>query len=124
VELQKLREVVSKVPSTVRVLLFITLAFLFFAGSFSSYFVSDDYLFLGQIHFDNASQYFTKSMGCCNEYRPLTAYSYAPLWLSRDGYCPAHRKLPLGRADREEVGRAIAGRDARQRSLSAQSGRA
>lgn len=76
-KLQQLREVVSKVPPSVRVLLFIALAFLFFAGSSSSYFVSDDYLFLGRIHLDNASQYFAKSMGCCNEYRPLTAYSYA-----------------------------------------------
>lgn len=75
--LQQIRNIVSRIPPFVRVLLPVAFAFLFFAGSYSNYFVSDDYLFLNRIHLNNASQYFSKSMGCCNEYRPLTAYSYA-----------------------------------------------
>jgi hypothetical protein len=64
-----------------RRLTFVCLLFLvsvlFFARSYTSYFVSDDYEFLGRISFGTAGQYFTRSWGYGNEYRPLVAYSYA-----------------------------------------------
>lgn len=50
---------------------------LFFARSFSNYFVADDFQFLGRVNFSNARAYFAKSWGYGNEYRPLLPYSYA-----------------------------------------------
>jgi len=52
-------------------------ALLFYARSYTNYFVCDDYQFVGRINFDNAADYFTKSWGYGNEYRPVVAYSYA-----------------------------------------------
>jgi len=52
-------------------------ALLFFARSFTNYFVSDDYQFLGRISFAGARLYLGQSWGYGNEYRPLLAYSYA-----------------------------------------------
>src|SRR5262245_44550260 len=52
-------------------------ALLFFARSFSSYFVCDDYQFLDRINFSNAAEYLTKSWGYGNEYRPFLPYTYA-----------------------------------------------
>src|SRR5438128_8142081 len=49
----------------------------FFARSFSSYFVCDDFQFLGRVNFSNAGAYFTKSWGYGNEYRPFLPYTYA-----------------------------------------------
>jgi dolichyl-phosphate-mannose--protein O-mannosyl transferase len=57
--------------------LFVSVSVLFFARSYSSYFVSDDYEFLGRINLKTAARYFTRSWGYGNEYRPLAAYSYA-----------------------------------------------
>jgi hypothetical protein len=54
-----------------------TFSLLFFARSLTSYFVCDDYFFLGRINFANAATYFTESWGYGNEYRPLLPYSYA-----------------------------------------------
>jgi hypothetical protein len=73
------------VPSSARelnrpafhVVLFATFALLFFARSFTNYFVSDDYQFLGRINFAGARSYLGQSWGYGNEYRPLLAYSYA-----------------------------------------------
>jgi hypothetical protein len=62
-------------PTYVRLLFLISV--LFFARSYTSYFVSDDYEFLGRISFGTAGQYFTRSWGYGNEYRPFVAYSYA-----------------------------------------------
>jgi len=53
------------------------LSVLFFARSYTNYFVSDDYEFLGRISLGTAGHYFTRSWGYGNEYRPLLAYSYA-----------------------------------------------
>jgi hypothetical protein len=50
---------------------------LFFARSYSNYFVSDDYQFLGRINFQTAQPYLTHSWGYGHEYRPLAPYSYA-----------------------------------------------
>ena len=50
---------------------------LFFARSFSSYFVCDDFQFLDRINFNNAGEYLTKSWGYNNEYRPFLPYTYA-----------------------------------------------
>src|SRR5215510_10923288 len=52
-------------------------ALLFFARSFSSYFVCDDFQFLDRINFSNAAEYLTKSWGYGNEYRPFLPYTYA-----------------------------------------------
>ena len=57
--------------------IFFLFSLMFFARSYRSYFVSDDYAFLGRITLAGAGQYFTKSWGYGNEYRPLVAYSYA-----------------------------------------------
>src|SRR5262245_1350068 len=53
------------------------IAVLFFARSFSNYFVCDDFQFLDRINFSNASEYLTKSWGYGNEYRPFLPYTYA-----------------------------------------------
>ena len=58
-------------------LFFFAAALLFFACSFRSYFVCDDFEFLGRINFRNAGNYFTHSWGYGNEYRPLLVFSYA-----------------------------------------------
>src|SRR5215813_7375929 len=63
--------------STSHVILFSMFALLFFARSFTNYFVSDDYQFLGRISFAGARLYLGQSWGYGNEYRPLLAYSYA-----------------------------------------------
>jgi hypothetical protein len=52
-------------------------ALLFFARSFSNYFVCDDYQFLDRVNFSNAGDYLTKSWGYGNEYRPFLPYTYA-----------------------------------------------
>jgi hypothetical protein len=57
--------------------LFLCAVLIFFASSFSNYFVCDDYEFLGRITFRNASEYLRESWGYGNEYRPLLVYSYA-----------------------------------------------
>ncbi len=49
----------------------------FFARSFSSYFVCDDFQFLGRVNFSNAGAYLTKTWGYGNEYRPFLPYTYA-----------------------------------------------
>lgn len=58
-------------------LLFFSAVLLFFFPSFSSYFVCDDFEFLGRVNFHDAGQYFLKSWGYGNEYRPLLVYTYA-----------------------------------------------
>jgi hypothetical protein len=58
-------------------LLFFGAVLLFFCPSFSNYFVCDDYEFLGRINLHNAGDYFLKSWGYGNEYRPLLVYTYA-----------------------------------------------
>jgi hypothetical protein len=58
-------------------LLFLGAALIFFSSSFPSYFVCDDYEFLGRITPHNAGEYFGKSWGYGNEYRPLLVYTYA-----------------------------------------------
>ena len=52
-------------------------ALLFFARSFTNYFVCDDFQFLDRINFSKASEYLTKSWGYGNEYRPFLPYTYA-----------------------------------------------
>src|SRR4026209_593820 len=52
-------------------------ALLFFARSFSNYFVCDDFQFLERVNFSNAGEYLTKSWGYGNEYRPFLPYTYA-----------------------------------------------
>ena len=52
-------------------------ALLFFARSFTSYFVCDDFQFLDRISFSTAAEYLTKSWGYGNEYRPFLPYTYA-----------------------------------------------
>jgi len=52
-------------------------ALIFFARSYTNYFVCDDYEILGRVDLVRAQQYFTKSWGYGNEYRPLLVYSYA-----------------------------------------------
>ncbi len=52
-------------------------ALTFFATSYTNYFVCDDYEILGRVDLVRAQQYFTKSWGYGNEYRPLLVYSYA-----------------------------------------------
>jgi hypothetical protein len=64
-------------PRLTLVCLLFLVSLLFFARSYRSYFVSDDYEFLGRISFRTAGQYFNRSWGYGNEYRPLVAYSYA-----------------------------------------------
>jgi hypothetical protein len=64
-------------PRLTFVCLLFLVSVLFFARSYTSYFVSDDYEFLGRISFGTAGQYFSRSWGYGNEYRPLVAYSYA-----------------------------------------------
>jgi len=59
------------------IILFSTFALLFFARSFTNYFVSDDYQFLGRINFAGARLYLGQSWGYGNEYSPVWAYSYA-----------------------------------------------
>ncbi len=49
----------------------------FYARSWNSYFVCDDYEFLGRINLHNAVRYFGQSWAYGNEYRPLLPYSYA-----------------------------------------------
>jgi hypothetical protein len=58
-------------------LFFIGCVVLFFTFSFRNYFVADDFEFLGRIRLSNASQYFARSWGYGNEYRPLLVYTYA-----------------------------------------------
>jgi hypothetical protein len=50
---------------------------MFFARSFSSYFVCDDFQFLGRVNFSNAGVYLTQTWGYGNEYRPFLPYTYA-----------------------------------------------
>lgn len=50
---------------------------LFYIPSYSNFFVCDDYQFLGRITFRNSFEYFTKSWGYGNEYRPIVPFSYA-----------------------------------------------
>jgi hypothetical protein len=57
--------------------LFLAASFLFFARSYTNYFVCDDYEFLGRVDLSRARTYFTKSWGYGSEYRPLLVYSYA-----------------------------------------------
>lgn len=68
--------------------LFLSAALLFFARSFPNYFVCDDYEFLGRITFHNAGEYFLKSWGYGNEYRPLLVFTYA-LNSALSGFDPA-----------------------------------
>jgi hypothetical protein len=53
------------------------LGVLFYSPSWNNYFVSDDYHFLGRIDFPHSGQYFAKSWGYGNEYRPLLPFSYS-----------------------------------------------
>jgi len=53
------------------------LGLIFYCPSWNSYFVSDDYHFLGRIDFSQSVQYFAKSWGYGNEYRPLLPFSYS-----------------------------------------------
>jgi hypothetical protein len=52
-------------------------ALVFYIPSYSNYFVGDDYQFLGRTTFRNSFEYFTKSWGYGNEYRPILPFSYA-----------------------------------------------
>jgi hypothetical protein len=53
------------------------LGLLYYSTSWKSYFVSDDYRYIGRIHLSDFLSYFTKSWGYGNEYRPLLPLSYA-----------------------------------------------
>ncbi len=53
------------------------LGLLFYSPSWNNYFVSDDYNFLGRIDFSSSLQYFWRSWGYGNEYRPLLPFSYS-----------------------------------------------
>ena len=52
-------------------------AMLFFARSFTSYFVADDFFFLNRVDFARVTHYFSQSLGYGNEYRPVVAYAFA-----------------------------------------------
>lgn len=64
-------------PGSCSAVLFASLAFLFYAPSWNSYFVSDDYEFLGRVTLAGAARYWRESWGYGNEYRPLLVYTYA-----------------------------------------------
>lgn len=49
----------------------------FYGRSWGSYFVCDDYEFLGRINFHTAAAYWGKSWAYGDEYRPLRPYSHA-----------------------------------------------
>lgn len=65
-----------KIRPWMPLLIFLAGSFLFFARSYTNYFVCDDYEFLGRVDLSRAHTYFTKSWGYGNEYRPLLVYSY------------------------------------------------
>jgi len=76
-QLLRTRFLFLKIRPSLPFVLFLAGAFLFFARSYTNYFVCDDYEFLGRVDLRQVRQYFTKSWGYGNEYRPLLVYSYA-----------------------------------------------
>lgn len=69
------------------IVVFFVAGTLFYAPSWSNYFVADDYEFLGRVSIADAARYFSVTWGYGNEYRPLLAYSYA-LNFRWSGYSP------------------------------------
>src|SRR5262249_16603297 len=57
--------------------LFVGLSLLYFSRSWSSYFVCDDYLFLGRVDLSSAFAFLTRPWAYGGEYRPILPFSYA-----------------------------------------------